>query len=75
MYNYNGGWIEVICGPMMSGKTEELIRRLTRAKIANQKVIVFKPEIDDRYSDNKVVSHNGKEIDCVTELKTRKPRS
>lgn len=64
MYHSNGR-IEVITGPMFAGKTEELIRRLTRAQYANQKIIVFKPEIDNRYSDNKVVSHNGKEIDCI----------
>jgi thymidine kinase len=52
------GWIEVICGSMFSGKTEELIRRLKRAKIANQKVEIFKPRIDTRYDDVKVVSHD-----------------
>ncbi len=52
------GWIEVICGSMFSGKTEELIRRLKRAQIARQKVEIFKPQIDTRYSDDEVVSHN-----------------
>lgn len=52
------GWIEVICGSMFSGKTEELIRRITRARIANQKVEIFKPILDVRYDDTKVVSHN-----------------
>jgi thymidine kinase len=52
------GWIEVIAGAMFSGKSEELIRRLRRAKIARQKVQVFKPEIDSRYSDNHIVSHS-----------------
>jgi thymidine kinase len=52
------GWIEVICGSMFSGKTEELIRRLKRAKIARQKVEIFKPEIDKRYHDVNVVSHD-----------------
>jgi len=52
------GWIEVIAGSMFSGKSEELIRRLRRAKIARQKVQVFKPEIDSRYSDNHIVSHS-----------------
>jgi thymidine kinase len=52
------GWIEVICGSMFSGKTEELIRRLKRAKIANQKVEIFKPVVDVRYSLDEVVSHN-----------------
>lgn len=52
------GWIEVIAGCMFSGKTEELIRRLRRAQIAKQNVKIFKPKIDLRYSDNKIVSHN-----------------
>ena len=59
--------IEVICGPMYSGKTEELIRRLRRADIANQKVMVFKPEIDNRYSGKEqLVSHNGLTYKCCT---------
>lgn len=53
-----GGSIEVICGSMFSGKTEELIRRLKRANYARQKVEIFKPTVDDRYDDNKVVSHD-----------------
>lgn len=52
------GWIEVICGSMFSGKTEELIRRLKRAKFAKQKVEIFKPAIDVRYDEEKVVSHD-----------------
>jgi len=52
------GWIEVICGSMFSGKTEELIRRLKRAQIAKQKVEIFKPQLDKRYSSEDVVSHN-----------------
>jgi thymidine kinase len=52
-------WIEVICGSMFSGKTEELIRRVRRAQIAKQKVQVFKPVIDDRYGVEKITSHNG----------------
>ena len=56
------GWIEVICGSMFSGKTEELIRRLKRAKIANQKVEIFKPKVDTRYDDRKVVSHDENSI-------------
>ena len=52
------GWIEVICGSMFSGKTEELIRRLKRASLAKQKVEIFKPAIDQRYHDENVVSHN-----------------
>jgi len=54
-----GSWIELICGSMFSGKTEELIRRVRRAEIARQRVQVFKPLIDDRYSRSKVWSHNG----------------
>lgn len=56
------GWIEVVCGSMFSGKTEELIRRLKRAKIAGQKVEIFKPKIDTRYDDVKVVSHDSNSI-------------
>ncbi|TVQ82990.1 MAG: thymidine kinase [Bacteroidetes bacterium] len=56
------GWIEVICGSMFSGKTEELIRRLKRAKIARQQVEIFKPAIDLRYDEEKVVSHDANEI-------------
>lgn len=52
------GWIEVVCGSMFSGKTEELLRRLKRARIANQKVQIFKPQIDNRYHKDKVVSHD-----------------
>lgn len=52
------GWIEVVCGSMFSGKTEELIRRLKRAKIAKQRVEIFKPKIDVRYSEEEVVSHD-----------------
>jgi thymidine kinase len=54
----NAGWIEVIAGSMFSGKSEELIRRLRRAKIARQKVQVFKPDIDSRYSNDHIVSHS-----------------
>ncbi|WP_149273404.1 thymidine kinase [Pareuzebyella sediminis] len=56
------GWIEVICGSMFSGKTEELIRRLKRAQFAKQKVEIFKPMIDVRYDEDKVVSHDANEI-------------
>ncbi len=56
------GWIEVICGSMFSGKTEELIRRLRRAQIAKQKVEIFKPSTDNRYDENNIVSHNANEI-------------
>jgi len=54
----NTGWIEVVCGCMFSGKTEELIRRLRRAQIAKQKVAVYKPRIDTRYSSEHIVSHS-----------------
>ncbi|MCF7885249.1 MAG: thymidine kinase [Candidatus Marinimicrobia bacterium] len=57
------GWIEVICGSMFSGKTEELIRRLKRAKIANQNVEIIKPKIDTRYSQEEIVSHDQKRIE------------
>jgi thymidine kinase len=56
------GWIEVICGSMFSGKTEELIRRLVRAQIARQKVQAFKPAVDNRYGRDHVVAHNGQRI-------------
>ena len=59
------GWIEVICGSMFSGKTEELIRRLKRAQFAQQKVEIFKPAIDTRYGDEAVVSHDENEIRCT----------
>ena len=58
----NSGWIEVICGPMFSGKTEELIRRLVRAQYAKQRVAIFKPKTDNRYSDDYIVSHNQRKI-------------
>jgi thymidine kinase len=56
------GWIEVICGSMFSGKTEELIRRLKRAQFAKQKVEIFKPSVDVRYDEEKVISHDSNEI-------------
>jgi len=52
------GWIEVICGSMFSGKTEELIRRMRRAQFAKQRVEIFKPQLDTRYSEEEVVSHD-----------------
>jgi thymidine kinase len=55
----NGGWLEVVCGPMFSGKSEEMIRRLRRAEIAGQRVVIFKPRIDDRYDAEDIVSHAG----------------
>jgi len=63
--NKQFGWIEVICGSMFSGKTEELIRRLKRAKIANQKIQIFKPSIDSR-SDEYLESHDKKKIKSIT---------
>ena len=63
----NMGWIEVVVGPMFSGKSEELIRRLRRAEFARQRVQIFKPAIDERYSANEIVSHSGLGIqsECV----------
>lgn len=60
------GWIEVVCGSMFSGKTEELIRRIKRAQFANLKVLIFKPEIDTRDKINRVVSHDRTTIKCET---------
>ncbi|MCB0611160.1 MAG: thymidine kinase [Lewinellaceae bacterium] len=65
------GWIEVICGSMFSGKTEELIRRLKRAIIANQKVEIFKPVVDTRYDNKKVVSHNKNAIHSTPIIHSR----
>ncbi len=59
------GWIEVICGPMFSGKTEELIRRLKRAVIGQQKVQIFKPRIDQRYADAAIVSHSDQRLEGI----------
>ena len=59
------GWIEIICGPMFSGKTEELIKRITRIKIAKQSFIIIKPKTDFRYSDTFIVSHNNRKIECM----------
>ena len=60
-----GGWIEVVCGSMFSGKTEELIRRLRRAQIANKRVEIFKPLVDTRYHPSNVVSHDSNSIRCT----------
>ena len=65
MENHPHGWLEVVCGPMFGGKSEELIRRLRRATIAKQKVMVFKPDIDTRYSVTNVASHNRTEFPAV----------
>ncbi len=59
------GWIEIICGSMFSGKTEELIRRLTRAEMAKQKIEVFKPAVDTRYAEGEVVSHNQNSLNAT----------
>ncbi len=63
-FNARLGWIEVICGPMFAGKSEELIRRIKRLEYAKKKVVVFKPTIDDRYSADEVVSHNKRKTKC-----------
>jgi thymidine kinase len=60
------GWIEVICGSMFSGKTEELIRRLRRAEIARQQVAIFKPEIDNRYGTDHLVSHSDQKLPSMS---------
>jgi len=70
------GWIEVICGPMFSGKTEELIRRLKRANYARQRLQIFKPRIDDRYHAEAIVTHDqvaleGIAVDRVAEIRER----
>ena len=59
------GWIEVVCGSMFSGKTEELIRRLRRAQIARQAVQIFKPKLDNRYEIERIVSHSQQRLDCI----------
>ena len=61
----NHGYIELVIGPMYNGKSEELIRRLKRAKIAKQNIVVFKPQIDNRYSKKDVVSHSGDSIEAI----------
>ena len=65
------GWVEVICGSMFSGKTEELIRRLRRAQIAKLKVEIFKPAIDNRYSEDHIVSHNEQRIPSIAVTKAQ----
>ena len=65
-FNKQSGWIEVVCGSMFSGKTEELIRRIRRAEFANLSVIIFKPRVDVRDEKNKVVSHDQSKINCLT---------
>jgi len=63
---YNGGWIEVVCGCMFSGKTEELIRRVKRAQIARQKAQVFQHRLDTRYGERRIASHSGAHLDALT---------
>lgn len=64
-YTGKDGWIEVVCGSMFAGKTEELIRRIKRLQYAKKNILVFKPSIDDRYSIDEVVSHNGSSIESI----------
>jgi thymidine kinase len=65
LFPERGGWLEVVCGPMFSGKSEELIRRLRRAEIAGQRALIAKPRIDDRYDIGHVVSHAGARMRAV----------
>lgn len=64
-HQYREGWLEVICGCMFAGKTEELIRRINVLSYAKMKIIVFKPRIDDRYSAIEIVSHSGIKVPCL----------
>lgn len=66
MYNqYRKGWLEVICGCMFAGKTEELIRRINVLSYARKNILVFKPKIDDRYSTTEIASHAGSKVPCI----------
>ena len=65
LFPERGGWLEVVCGPMFSGKSEELIRRLRRAEIAGQRALILKPQIDDRFDIGHVVSHAGAKMRAV----------
>jgi thymidine kinase len=65
LFPERGGWLEVVCGPMFSGKSEELIRRLRRAEIAGQRALILKPRIDDRFDIGHVVSHAGAKMRAV----------
>ena len=65
VFEFGGGWLEVVVGPMFSGKSEELIRRVNRAVIAKQTVQVFKPAIDNRYDAVAVASHNGRKVEAI----------
>ncbi len=69
--NFNEGWIEVIAGCMFAGKTEELIKRIKVLELAKKKIKVFKPKIDNRYSDDEIVSHSGLRVKCLVVDKAR----
>ncbi len=64
-HQYKEGWIEVICGCMFAGKTEELIRRINVLSYAHKKMVIFKPRIDNRYSNHQIVAHSGLSVDCI----------
>lgn len=64
-HQYREGWLEVICGCMFAGKTEELIRRINVLSFAKKNILVFKPQIDNRYSDTEIVSHAGTKVPCL----------
>ena len=64
-HQYRAGWLEVISGCMFAGKTEELIRRINVLSYAKMNIIVFKPKIDNRYSDTEIVSHSGAKVPCL----------
>lgn len=68
--NQKDGWIEVVCGPMFAGKTEELLRRVKRLEYAKKNIVVFKPDMDKRYSESEVVSHNNNRTKSVSILKS-----
>lgn len=70
-HQYKTGWLEVISGCMFAGKTEELIRRINVLRYAKKNIVVFKPAIDNRYSDTKVVSHGGSSVDSLVVSKAR----
>ena len=69
--NQKDGWIEVICGPMFAGKTEELLRRVKRLEYAKKRIVVFKPLMDDRFSESEVVSHNNNRTKSVNISKAK----
>lgn len=70
-HQYREGWLEVVCGCMFAGKTEELIRRINVLSYAKKKIIVFKPKIDNRYSDSEIVSHSGARVPCLVVAKAQ----